>query len=164
MSTNRPYAFNTGTTINGTMQVGNIAIGIDAMDYSTNPGGVKWWMGPDEDLGIVFGIYVPEYNHSTPVGNIAGIQFWRSRGSANSTVLSTINLIARKKGQSVFNNIDDARNWLTLSGYSASWVLVEPLVEGISMAEGCKLYGLTRNLHFKYTKKTQIGIINNFEI
>ena len=164
MSTTRPYAYNTGSTIDGTIQVGNIAIGVDAIDYSGNPGGVKWWMGPDEDLGIVFGVNVPGYNHPTPVGNIGGIQFWRSIGSSNTTVLATINQIARRKGEPYFNNIDDARNWLTLSGYSASWVIVPSSAEGISMSEGCKLYGLTRNSHFKYTKNTQIGIINNLSI
>ena len=164
MSTHRPYAYNTGATINGTFQTGKIAIGVDAMDYSGNPGGVKWWMGPDEDLGIVFGVYVPGYNHPTPVGNTAGIQFWRSKSSSNSTVLGTINIIARKKGHSEFNNIDDAREWLILSGYSASWELTTPAIESLSIGEGCKLYGMVRNTRFKYPKKTQIGIINNLSI
>jgi hypothetical protein len=48
----RPFAYNPSRTpITGTIQVGDIAIGVDALDYSSNPGGVKWWMGPDEELG-----------------------------------------------------------------------------------------------------------------
>lgn len=40
----RVFAFNSGTTISGTTQVGNIAIGTSPMDYSGNPGvgGVQW--------------------------------------------------------------------------------------------------------------------------
>ena len=51
----RPYAINTGSTISGTTQVGDIAIGEnDTYDYSTRPGGVTWYMGPDENLGYLY--------------------------------------------------------------------------------------------------------------
>ena len=50
----RPFSYNPSKIIiSGTTQVGNIAIGISAIDYSGNPGGVKWWNGPNEELGYV---------------------------------------------------------------------------------------------------------------
>ena len=37
MATTRPFAYNTGSTIDGTIQLGNIAIGVSEQDYSQNP-------------------------------------------------------------------------------------------------------------------------------
>jgi hypothetical protein len=54
MSTTRPFAYNPSLTpIGGTTQVGTLAIGYGPLDYSTMPGGVEWWNGPDESLGYV---------------------------------------------------------------------------------------------------------------
>jgi hypothetical protein len=53
MPTSRPFAYNTGSTINGTEQIGDLAIGVEQERYDENWGSVKWWMGPDEDLGYV---------------------------------------------------------------------------------------------------------------
>jgi len=39
MATTRPFAYNTGSTIDGTTQIGNIAIGVSDQDYSQDPGG-----------------------------------------------------------------------------------------------------------------------------
>ena len=51
MSFARPFAYNTGSTISGTEQLGDLAIGVDDLDYTGGVGGVTWWNGPDEDLG-----------------------------------------------------------------------------------------------------------------
>lgn len=57
MSTTRAFAYNTGGAISDTTQVGDIAIASDnTIDYSKNYGGVKWWEGPDEDLGYVIAL------------------------------------------------------------------------------------------------------------
>jgi len=111
MAITRPYAFNTGSTIDGTIQVGNIAIGVDALDYSTNPGGVKWWMGPDEELG-----YVMTSSDNFPQRE-SKFGFHRSNGYNVETALSTINEVAGIKGQSSFTGLTDAINWMVLSGY-----------------------------------------------
>ena len=58
MATTTPLAYNTGSTIAGTTQVGSLAVGTTDQDYSVSPGGVTWWMGPDEDLGYVIGVPV----------------------------------------------------------------------------------------------------------
>lgn len=68
MATTRPFAYNTGSSINGTDQIGDLAIGVDPEDYSKNPGGVKWWNGPDEDLGYVIAYSQPDGLHPTQEG------------------------------------------------------------------------------------------------
>ena len=40
MSTSRPFAYNTGSTISGTIQLGDLAIGVDPLDYTGGIGGV----------------------------------------------------------------------------------------------------------------------------
>jgi hypothetical protein len=49
MSTTRPFSYNTGSPISGTIQVGDLAIGYPTSGYT----GMEWWNGPDEDLGYV---------------------------------------------------------------------------------------------------------------
>jgi hypothetical protein len=65
--TARPFAYNTGDPISGTNQIGDLAIGVDPQDYSTNPGGVRWWNGPNEELGYVIAYPQPNGLHPTPV-------------------------------------------------------------------------------------------------
>ena len=66
--TTRPFAYNTGSAINGTDQIGDLAIGVDPDDYSKDPGGIKWWNGPDEDLGYVIAYSQPDGLHPTQEG------------------------------------------------------------------------------------------------
>jgi hypothetical protein len=49
MSTTRPFAYNPGSSITGTIQVGDLAVGYPTSGYT----GMEWWNGPDEDLGYV---------------------------------------------------------------------------------------------------------------
>jgi hypothetical protein len=65
MASTTPLAYNTGSTISGTTQVGNLAVGNSGQDYSTNPGGVLWWNGPDEELGYVIALPVSGNTQST---------------------------------------------------------------------------------------------------
>jgi hypothetical protein len=123
MPTTRPFAFNTGTTISGTTQIGSLAIGVSAQDYSSNPGGVKWWMGPDEEPGYIIGLPVPAQNHPTPVGNIGGVEFWRSSGFTDAGFLSIVNSAATRRGYSGMTNTIDAYNWISSSGFT-TWDMV----------------------------------------
>ena len=76
MATTRAFAYNSGSTISGTSQVGNLAIGDSSRDYSGNYGGVTWWMGPDEELGYVIAFEVPAGNHPNPIlSNDASLTF-----------------------------------------------------------------------------------------
>jgi hypothetical protein len=67
MSATNPFAYNTGSTIGGTTQVGSLAVGTTDQNYSGNLGGVPWWMGPDEELGYVIAHPVPSNTQPTPI-------------------------------------------------------------------------------------------------
>ncbi len=62
MATYRPFAFNSGSTIPGTTQVGYIAVSTGATDWTIN--GVTWWMGPDEDSGYIIAVPMNYTNKS----------------------------------------------------------------------------------------------------
>ena len=66
MATSRPFAYNpSGTPISGTEQVGDIAIGTPDVGFELS--GLKWWNGPDEELGHVICRSVPLDSQDTPV-------------------------------------------------------------------------------------------------
>lgn len=65
MATSRPFAYNIGGSISGTLQVGSLAIGTPTMGFEST--GLEWWNGPDEDLGYVIALPVGLDNQSTPV-------------------------------------------------------------------------------------------------
>lgn len=114
----RPYAINTGSTISGTTQVGDIAIGEnDTYDYSTRPGGVTWYMGPDENLGYL--IVHPDYENNRP-------RFKRTSGFNDDLFLIKANEVASIMGHESFTDVTDAVNWMNLSGvsttYETDWV------------------------------------------
>lgn len=67
MATTTPFAYNTGSTISGTIQVGDLAVGTTGQDYSISPGGVPWWMGPDQDLGYVIAKPISGNTQPTPL-------------------------------------------------------------------------------------------------
>jgi hypothetical protein len=112
MSTTTPFAINLGSAIQGTTQVGNIAIGASAQDYSSRPGGVTWYMGPDEDLGYI----VAYQNGSDPT-------FWRSAAKTDESLLLTINNLPARSGQTPFVDINTATSWLTSNGYYYSAII-----------------------------------------
>jgi hypothetical protein len=121
MSSSRPFAYNPippNSAISGTLQVGNLAVGVDTnLNYTGNAGGVQWWMGPDEELGYVITQSVPSLNQPNPLGISAGVGFFRSEFLTESSFISISNLIS---GQS-FASGDEASTWLTSNGYWNSW-------------------------------------------
>jgi hypothetical protein len=121
MATTRPFAYNTGSTIDGTTQIGNIAIGVSEQDYSLNPGGVKWWMGPDEDLGYVIANVVQTGDHPTPVEVDSYINFWRSTDLTDQSLLDLLNVLPITNGVPPFGNVNDAKTWLNDNGHFTSY-------------------------------------------
>lgn len=122
MATTRPFAFNSGSTITGTEQVGNLAIGIAEQDYSGNPGGVKWWMGPNEDLGYVIAHQtVPPTQPTQIPGVTAGLGFWRSPLLTEQSFLTLCNCIPPRAGQTPFSSATECQNWLAANGYWTSY-------------------------------------------
>jgi len=114
MATTRPFAYNTGAPIGGTTQVGNLAVGNSGQDYSTNPGGIPWWNGPDEELGYVIAVPVSGNTQPTPIpGVFASVAFYRS---ADLTAESFVELTNNVFNQS-FTTANQASTWLTNNGY-----------------------------------------------
>jgi hypothetical protein len=50
MATATPFAYNTGGTIPGTQQVGNLSVGVPTSGFTSSP---QYWNGPDESTGYV---------------------------------------------------------------------------------------------------------------
>ena len=68
MATNRPFAYNpTHASVAGTYNIGDLAVGITEQNYNTNPGGLIWWGGPDEEQGYVIAVPVSGNTQPTPV-------------------------------------------------------------------------------------------------
>ena len=117
MSTSRAFAYNTGSPILGTEQLSNLAISSSEQQYALNIGGVKWWGGPDEDLGYIICYSQPDGLHPTPVEVTASLGFKRS---TEKTEASFLELVLREYGQNLVSG-DDAKTWLNANGYWTSW-------------------------------------------
>jgi hypothetical protein len=90
MPTARPFAYNTGSNINGTEQVGDLAIGIPSGGFGGSP---DFWNGPDEDLGYVIAYSQPDGLHPTS-NKIA----WDSNYVGAGNTLSSGNTIITNTG------------------------------------------------------------------
>ena len=122
MSESRPFAYNTGSTISGTIQLGDLAIGVDPLDYTGGIGGVRWWNGPDEDLGYIICRPNLNGNQPNPDNDPAYIRFLRSK---LKTEQSFVDLVNGVYGQS-FNSGNDCKIYLDSNGYWSSWVSITP--------------------------------------
>jgi hypothetical protein len=121
MPTARPFAFNSGLPIDGTEQIGQIAIGTTPQNYVGGYGGVRWWNGPDEDLGYVICYSVPTLDHPSPDGNIAGVGFFRSQLLTEESFIIIAEYVSN--GQT-FATGADAKTWLNANGYWTSYEVV----------------------------------------
>jgi hypothetical protein len=117
MATSRPFAYNTGSTLPFTEQVGDIAIGTGGVEYAANYGGFKWWGGPDEDLGYVITHTVPAGNQPNPLNIPAYIGFWRSPLKTEISFVNYTNFIF---GTS-FTTGDECKTYLNNNGYWTSY-------------------------------------------
>lgn len=69
MATARPFAYNPGTAIPGTEQIGNLSIGYPTSGFTNNP---QYWNGPDEELGYVIAQSVSGNTQPTSLLNPSG--------------------------------------------------------------------------------------------
>jgi hypothetical protein len=67
MSTARPFAYNPGDPISGTIQVGDLAVGAPITGFTDSP---QFWNGPDEEQGYVIAIPVSGNTQPTPVNRL----------------------------------------------------------------------------------------------
>ena len=67
MSKARPFAYNPGDPISGTIQVGDLAVGAPITGFTDSP---QFWNGPDEEQGYVIAIPVSGNTQPTPVNRL----------------------------------------------------------------------------------------------
>jgi hypothetical protein len=123
MAIQKIFAYNTGSLISGTTQVGDIAISEANVEYSANFGGLQWWGGPDETNGYVIAHTDPSGSHDGAAGGSANLGFWRSTGLTDSDFLILCNSIPPRIGLTPFTNTNDAYVWLNANGYWTSYVV-----------------------------------------
>jgi hypothetical protein len=120
LPTVRPFAFNSGSTIQGTTQVGSLAV-VTGSSFNFSQSNLNWYNGPDEDLGYVVG-----YSATTqpvPNGGNAQVQFWRSKLLTDSSFIDLAQYISRKYSTpQTFLDANSASSWLTTNGYWSSYV------------------------------------------
>jgi hypothetical protein len=137
MPTARPFARNTGAPIAGTIQVGNLAVGIPTAGFAAT--GLPWWNGPNEDLGYVIATQVAANNQPTPVppSVTASVGFWRSTALTDASFIDLAQYVARIAGTpQTFVDGSAAKTWLNNNGYWTSWVVVTQIGD---MAYGGKV-------------------------
>jgi hypothetical protein len=130
MATTRPFAYNPqfspANLITGTLQIGDLAIGVDALDYGSNPGGVTWFMGPNEDNGYVIAAPVPSGDFPTQIpdgfspdgGAMVGtVQFWGTDNTEAGFIA-----MAQMVTDQTFATGADAVTYLNANGYWTSFV------------------------------------------
>jgi len=122
LSTARPFAYNTGSTISGTIQLGDLAIGVDPLDYTGGVGGVRWWNGPDEDLGYIICRPNLNGNQPNPDNDPAYIRFLRSKLKTEESFISLTNVVFNQS----FTSGNQCKSYLDSNGYWNSWVDLTP--------------------------------------
>ena len=111
--------------ISGTTQYGDLVVGNIQTEYSINYGGVKWWGGPDEELGYVVGNARPG-GEPVPAGVTGGpayVGFFRSTLLTDESFLSLANYIGEENSEPPFASTEDAVTWLNANGYYTSYVV-----------------------------------------
>jgi hypothetical protein len=119
MATSRPFAYNTGPSISGTTQIGDLAVGYPVSGFTNNP---QFWNGPDEDLGYV--ICRPNFsgNQPNPVSIPAYVRFLRSRIKTEQSFVNLVNDVFNQ----TFTTGNECNDYLNGNGYWSSWVNVTP--------------------------------------
>ena len=113
MATTRPFSYNTGSTIPGTIQVGDLAVGYPTSGYT----GTEWWNGPDEDLGYV-SLTCFRDTQPTPISGItASVGFFRTSGFNDNEFVDITNILLNSN----YTNALDASTNLTANGYWNSY-------------------------------------------
>jgi hypothetical protein len=114
MSTTTPFSRNLGSNVPGTQKIGNISYGTPDGRFENSP--LKWWNGPDEDLGYVITYEDTNGQHIGADGIQAYLGFKRSIAKTEASFLE---LVSNTFNQS-FPNGDLAKTWLNNNGFWTS--------------------------------------------
>ncbi len=118
MATSRPFAYNPTLITSGVSeQYGTLSVGFPDQPYGESPSGLKWWEGPDEDLGYCIGTSLPTGGRLGPDGIYGDVTFWRTQTLSDSQFITLANRIT---GQN-FGSSLEAVTWLNANGYWTSY-------------------------------------------
>jgi len=119
----RAFAYNPSEfPISGVDLYGELAVQNLDLDFSSSPGGIDWWMGPDEDGGYVIAGIVPSGDYPTPLGNVGTVQFWKT---ATLNDIEFISLAQNITGQT-FTSSANAKTWLESNSYWTNYSAILP--------------------------------------
>jgi len=125
MATSRPFAYNLGAPILGTIQVGTLAVGTPTSGFTNSP---QFWNGPDEDLGYVIAAPQSGNTQPTPISGVtASIGFFRTDDFTDNSFIILAQYVSNEYGTpQIFSSGNDASTWLTANGYWNSWIFLTP--------------------------------------
>ena len=131
MATSRPFAYNPippGSELSGTTQFVDLVIGVLPERYDENYGGIKWWMGPNEDLGYIICQPISGNTQPTPVSGVtASIGFYRTTAFTDSAFVFLCNALPARIGiQPKFQTPNEATAWLATNGYWTNYIAPTP--------------------------------------
>jgi len=129
MSVSRPFAWSSTGPPAGTGIIGQVVYGINPnLPYANNWGGVRWWNGPDENLGYI--IVEASFTTSQPTpnsGENAKVQFWRSKVKTMNSFVEISNYISRIYDfNEVFYSGEQAKATLEFNGFYTSYTETAP--------------------------------------
>ena len=105
MATSNPFAYNPGSPIAGTDQVGQLSIGTPTSGFTNSP---QYWNGPDEDLGYV--IAAPVSGNTQPTPLFSGAP---SGQMSCSTIYKGVNINLSNNNQTAFQQFGYQMSVLT---------------------------------------------------
>lgn len=128
----RAFAYNTGSPVPGTGQVGNLAYEITNSAWEGDIAGLEWWNGPDERNTWIVGKDWPQGDWNTPIGDIGDVHFWKTNFDTLfefKNLVSNLRALETQTG-SLFTSSMDAKEWLDNNDYftnfvTASWMIPE---------------------------------------
>jgi hypothetical protein len=123
----RPFAYNPGTTIPGTEQIGNLSIGYPTSGFTNNP---QYWNGPDEELGYVIAQSVSGNTQPTEISGVfASVGFFQTSGFSDSEFINLSQAVSSEYGTpQTFSTASEASVWLTNNGFWNSFIPINLLV------------------------------------
>lgn len=125
MATITPVAFNTGATIGGTTQIGNLSVGTTSQDYGVvgANNGVVYYSTPDQDVGYIIAHDDLSAGHNGKPGNVpAKVGFFRSTFKNEESFIELAEYITvQDNDPQTFTGGTDAKTWLNNNGYWTSF-------------------------------------------
>jgi hypothetical protein len=109
----RPIAFNNSTKTNNSIKKNKIEIGLASDNYSSNPGGLTWFNGPDSTNQYV--IYSDTFSLGMSTLANAKPVCWGSGDMTDTNVLRMINGLPTRNNQAPFTTIASALAWVASS-------------------------------------------------